>query len=242
MPVVSPPFLRYFAAVISLLAFGLELAAVPCQASNEQCRRMVEDQIEARGVSDRRVLQAMREVPRQEFVPEGVRREAFEDHPLPIGCGQTISQPYIVGYMLEQLRLSSSDRVLEIGTGCGYQTALLARLTCRVFTIEIIPTLANRAQATLTRLGFTNIAYRIGDGALGWPEESPFDAIIVTAAPTYVPKPLVNQLEEGGRLILPVGELKSQQLILLEKVHGLINRKTLVPVRFVPLVRGFTNE
>jgi protein-L-isoaspartate(D-aspartate) O-methyltransferase len=203
---------------------------------------MVEDQIEARGLSDRRVLQAMREVPRQEFVPENLRQEAFEDHPLPIGCGQTISQPYIVAYMLEHSRPGPNDRVLEIGTGCGYQTALLARLASRVFTIEIIPTLAQRARATLTRLGFNNINYRIGDGALGWPEESPFDAILVTAAPTYVPKPLVDQLKEGGRLILPVGELKSQQLILLEKFHGLINRKILVPVRFVPLIRGFTNE
>lgn len=203
---------------------------------------MVEDQIESRGLSDGRVLQAMREVPRQEFVPESVRQEAFEDHPLPIGCGQTISQPYIVAYMLEYSRLRQTDRVLEVGTGCGYQTALLAKLVYRVFTIEIIPTLANRARATLTRLGFGNIKYKTGDGAFGWPEEAPFDAIIVTAAPTYIPKPLVDQLKEGGRLILPVGELKSQQLILLEKIHGVINRKILVPVRFVPLTRGYSNE
>ncbi|MGA8655242.1 MAG: protein-L-isoaspartate(D-aspartate) O-methyltransferase [Chthoniobacterales bacterium] len=227
--------------MISLLAFSVQSAA-PCQASNENCRRMVEDQIESRGLSDGRVLQAMREVPRQEFVPESVRQEAFEDHPLPIGCGQTISQPYIVAYMLEYSRLRQTDRVLEVGTGCGYQTALLAKLVYRVFTIEIIPTLANRARATLTRLGFGNIKYKTGDGALGWPEEAPFDAIIVTAAPTYIPKPLVDQLKEGGRLILPVGELKSQQLILLEKIHGVINRKILVPVRFVPLTRGYSNE
>ncbi len=199
---------------------------------------MVRNQIEKRGVTDPRILRAMCEIPRAGFVPEELRAEAYADHPVPIGFGQTISQPYIVAYMLEALRLKSTDRVLEIGTGCGYQTALLAKLVRFVYTIEIIPALSVGAESALERQGLHNVRYRVGDGSLGWSEESPFDAIIVTAAPAEIPQPLIEQLGEEGRLIVPVGTAGSQHLVLLERDGGKLRCHNLVPVRFVPLTHS----
>ena len=196
--------------------------------------RMVVEQIAARGVSDQRVLAAMRKVPRHEFVPEEYQDMAYRDTPLPIGYGQTISQPYIVAYMTEQLELSPRDTVLEIGTGSGYQAAVLAELAAEVYTIEIIPELAEQAKKTLQRLGYTNVHVRIGDGYKGWPEHAPFDAIILTAAPPKIPQPLLDQLKENGRLIAPVGE-DYQELVLIRKHDGEFSRKNLIPVRFVPM-------
>ncbi len=197
-------------------------------------QQMVENQIRARGVKDPRVLAALEKVPRHLFVPENLRYEAYQDEPLPIGFGQTISQPYIVAYMTEQLRIQPGDRVLEIGTGSGYQAAILAELADSVFTIEIVPELSLRAQKVLKALKYHNIQFKIGDGYEGWPEKAPFDAIMVTAAPDHVPQPLVDQLKDGGRLIIPVGDFY-QDLVLIEKKGEKITRKKLLPVRFVPM-------
>jgi len=192
----------------------------------------------AQGVRDERVLRAMAAVPREEFVPPDQGNYAYEDRPLPIGHGQTISQPSLVALMTELLRIKQRDKVLEIGTGSGYQAAILARLTDEVYTIEIIPELAKTAQATLIRLGYTTVKVKTGDGYLGWPEFAPFDAIIVTCAPDHVPEPLAEQLKEGGRMVIPVGpEAGPQTLYLLEKRKGKLTSTEVVPVRFVPLVR-----
>ena len=196
---------------------------------------MVETQIAARGISDARVLAAMREVPRHEFVPAERRAQAYKDRPLPIGHEQTISQPYIVAFMTEQLALKPAQRVLEIGTGSGYQAAVLAKLVTDVFTIEIVEPLAKRAAADLARLGFENVKVRAGDGYQGWPEAAPFDAIIVTCAPDHVPEPLVSQLKEGGRMVIPVGKFGAQQLYVLEKRGGKIEGRSVLPVMFVPM-------
>ncbi len=196
--------------------------------------RMVVEQIAARGVNDTRVLEAMRKVPRHEFVPEAYRDMAYQDSPLPIGYGQTISQPYIVAYMTEQLGVSEKDTVLEIGTGSGYQAAILAELAAQVYTIEIVPELAEMAARVLKKLGYDNVEVRVGDGYQGWPEHAPFDAIILTAAPPRVPQPLLDQLKVGGRLIAPVGE-DYQELVLIEKGKDQYYRKNLIPVRFVPM-------
>ncbi len=198
---------------------------------------MVRIQIASRDIADVRVLAAMRKVPRELFVRPEDHRAAFYDGPLPIGCGQTISQPYIVAYMTELLKIGEGDRVLEIGTGCGYQTAVLAELADRVHTIEIIPELSDRARETLTGMGYSNIEFRTGDGSEGWPEAEPFDAIIVTAAPGQVPPALKAQLAGGGRLVIPVGT--STQYI-----HRIVRRgeefddEGLIAVRFVPLTGG----
>lgn len=200
-------------------------------------QRMVKEQLTGagRGIEDPRVLLAMESVPRHEFVPEALRLRAYEDYPLPIGYEQTISQPYIVAFMTEQLRPKPSDRVLEIGTGSGYQAAVLSVLVEKVYTIEIIEPLAKRAGADLARLGYRNVEVRSGDGYQGWPEAAPFDAIIVTCAPEKVPQPLVEQLKEGGRMIIPVGSAADQKLILLEKKAGRIEQRAVLPVRFVPM-------
>jgi protein-L-isoaspartate(D-aspartate) O-methyltransferase len=200
-------------------------------------RRMVEQQLAApeRGIRDARVLHAMQSVPRHEFVPAELRDAAYGDYPLPIGHGQTISQPFIVAFMTETLRLQPGDRVLEIGTGSGYQAAVLARLVREVYTIEIIEPLARRAQADLARLGFTNVFVRAGDGFLGWPEHAPFDAIMVTCAPTRVPAPLVQQLKDGGRMVIPVGPSHAATLYLLEKQGTNLAQTAGLPVRFVPM-------
>jgi protein-L-isoaspartate(D-aspartate) O-methyltransferase len=195
---------------------------------------MVREQIEARGVRDPRVLAAMRKVPRQEFVPVDVRTMAYADTPLPIGFGQTISQPYVVAFMSEALEIKPEDRVLEIGTGSGYQAAVLALLAREVYSIEIVEPLARQAEERLKRLGYENVRVRAGDGYQGWPEAAPFDAIVVTAAPDHVPQVLVNQLREGGRLVLPVGRYE-QDLIRIRRTSKGTTRESLLPVRFVPM-------
>ncbi len=199
---------------------------------------MVQQQLVARGINNERVLAAMGKVPREEFVPLDLRTETYEDGPLPIGHGQTISQPYIVAFMTERLRAKPSDRVLEIGTGSGYQAAILAELVSDVYTIEIVQPLAKTAEATLQRLGYKNVHIKMGDGYKGWPEEAPFDAIIVTCAPDKVPQPLVDQLKEDGRMVIPVGERFAQELYLLEKKNGQLKESVTLPVRFVPMLRS----
>lgn len=198
--------------------------------------RMVETQLVTRGIHDPRVLDAMRKVPRHLFVDEALAAQAYADHPLPIGEKQTISQPYIVALMTEALGLEGHEKVLELGTGSGYQTAVLAELADRVFTIERIPSLLHRAREVLNSLGYRNVVYRVGDGTLGWPEEAPFDAILVSAGAPRVPQPLVDQLSMDGRLVLPVGDRLSQELILVERVPEGIRKTTLGGCRFVDLV------
>jgi protein-L-isoaspartate(D-aspartate) O-methyltransferase len=202
-----------------------------------QRQRMVEQQLKARGIKDQRVLAAMAKMPREEFVPADERIDAYEDGPLPIDYGQTISQPYIVAFMTEQLRPKPTDRVLEIGSGSGYQAAILAELVTDVYTIEIIEPLAKSAEATMQRLGYKNVHIKVGDGYQGWPEEAPFDAVIVTCAPENVPQPLIDQLQNGGRMVIPVGERFAQQLYLLEKKNGRLKESATLPVRFVPMQR-----
>jgi len=200
---------------------------------------MVEFQIRARGVRDERVLAAMRKIPRHVFVPENWERAAYEDRPLPIGEGQTISQPYIVAVMTEQLDLSPQDRVLEIGTGSGYQAALLAELTGTVISIERLPEIADRARENLARAGVTGVRIVVGDGTEGYPPEAPYDAVIVTAATPEIPKPLIDQLGKGGRLIAPVGPRDCQDLIKLVKREGRVETIPLGGVCFVPLIGQF---
>jgi protein-L-isoaspartate(D-aspartate) O-methyltransferase len=201
--------------------------------------RMVERQLAAagRGITDPRVLAVMGQVPRHEFVPAELRDQAYADHPLPIGHDQTISQPFVVAFMTEQLAPKPGDKVLEIGTGSGYQAAVLAGLVKVVYSIEIIEPLARRAAADLRRLGYANVIVRAGDGYKGWPEAAPFDAIIVTCAPDHVPQPLVDQLAEGGRMIIPVGGALGQELHLLRKQAGKVGQQAVLPVRFVPMTR-----
>lgn len=201
-------------------------------------KEMVERQIRDRGISHQGTLKAMMKVPRHEFVPEYQKPYAYEDRPLSIGSNQTISQPYIVAYMTEAIDPQKSDKVLEIGTGSGYQAAVLAEIVDQVYTIEIIPELAARAEETFKKLGYENIYARTGDGYAGWPGEAPFDAIIVTAAPEEVPPPLIEQLKENGRMIIPVGPVhRVQYLQLLTKKNGKLKIKNLLPVRFVPFTR-----
>lgn len=200
-----------------------------------QRQRMVEKQLKPRGIKDERVLAALAKAPREEFVPLNARADAYQDGPLPIGYAQTISQPYVVAFMTEQLRPKQRDRVLEIGSGSGYQAAVLAELVADVYTIEIVEPLAKTAESTLQRLGYKNIHIRVGDGYKGWPEEAPFDAIIVTCAPDKVPQPLIDQLKDGGRMVIPVGEQFAQQLYLLEKKNGQLKQSATLPVRFVPM-------
>jgi protein-L-isoaspartate(D-aspartate) O-methyltransferase len=213
-------------------AYGLDAGAPDPTA--EARKRMVEEQIEARGVRDPRVLDAMRQVPRHELVPASQRDRAYEDRPLPIGHGQTISQPYVVAAMTDALQLTGGERVLEIGTGSGYQAAILSKLAKEVYSIEIVPELAQRARADLARLGYANVEVRQGDGWRGWPEKAPFDAIVVTAAPEEVPPDLIAQLAVGGRLVIPVGG-REQQLMVVRKTPEGITREVLFGVRFVPM-------
>ncbi len=195
---------------------------------------MIDQQIRQRGITDERVLEAMQNVPRHEFVPKRYRSSAYEDYPLPIGHDQTISQPYIVAYMSEILQLSGDEKVLEIGTGSGYQTAVLCELAKEVYSIEIVEPLCQKADSTLQTLGYTNVHVRCGDGYKGWPEQAPFDAIIVTAAPPKIPQPLIDQLAEGGRMIIPVGRFM-QYLKLVTKQDGKIREERTLSVRFVPM-------
>lgn len=197
-------------------------------------RNMIDTQIKERGIKDGRLLEAMFKVKRHLFVPDHLRNSAYGDYPLSIGEGQTISQPYIVAIMTELLNLDGDEKVLEIGTGSGYQAAILAELAKEVYTIEILEPLADRSEKVLNDLGYKNIAVRCGDGYIGWKEHAPFDAIIVTCAPGSVPQPLLDQLAEGGRMIIPVGTLW-QELKLFEKLNGRIEATSVIPVRFVPM-------
>ena len=201
---------------------------------------MVINQIAARGIGNERVLDAMRKVPRHEFVLQGYEQAAYRDHPLSIGYGQTISQPYIVALMTELAALTPTDRVLEIGTGSGYQAAVLSLLAEKVFTIEIIPELAERATDTLKRLGYNNVHVKTGNGYAGWPEDAPFDVILVTAAPEKIPQALVDQLAPSGRMVLPVGpRWRDQSLLLVVKdAKGEVHYRNVIPVRFVPMVQA----
>lgn len=200
--------------------------------------RMVRTQLAERGIREVRVLAAIGRVPRHEFVPETLRQEAYEDHPLPIGEGQTISQPYIVAAMLEHLALQTIDRVLEIGTGSGYVTALLSLLCAEVYSVERHAQLAALAESTLHRLGYRNMKMRVGDGSQGWPEYAPFDAILVSAATPEMPPALFAQLREGGRMVVPIGPASSQELQLIRKIGGEPAVRVLEGCRFVPLVEG----
>lgn len=213
----------------------------PQESNRAQREEMVRQQIERRGIRDERVLEAMRTVPRERYVSATDQEYAFHDGPLSIGCGQTISQPYIVAYMTEQLRLRGGERVLEIGTGSGYQSAVLAEIAAEVYTIEIVPELARIAEARLAAQGYANIRFRVGDGSLGWPEAAPFDAIVLTAAPWRIPERLVDQMAEGGRMILPVGAFE-QHLELVTRQDGRVVRRELIGVRFVPMIGAIRED
>lgn len=197
---------------------------------------MVENQIRARGIRDQRLLSAMASIPRHEFVEARYRDQAYQDHPLPIGASQTISQPYIVALMLELLQLDSSSKVLEIGTGSGYQTAVLSKLASHVYSVERHPELARQAAEILSRLGLSNVSVVTGDGSRGLPEHAPFDAIVVSAAAAQVPPALFDQLREGGRMIIPVGPPEAQELQLVRKLHGKASISLRTGCRFVPLI------
>jgi protein-L-isoaspartate(D-aspartate) O-methyltransferase len=226
-------FLRRAPLLVVLTAMCAPEAGQQPDRADER-RRMVEQQLRARDIKDARVLAAMERVPRHRFVPESVRAEAYNDHPVPIGHGQTISQPYIVGFMSEALEIAPEDRVLEIGTGSGYQAAILGELAREVYTMEIIEPLAASARATLDSLGYRNIHVRAGNGYDGWPEHAPYDRIIVTAAPPEVPSALVEQLKPGGLMAVPVGTVIQELKILRRTESGVETLKTL-PVQFVPM-------
>lgn len=221
--------------VVALLLVALIQFCSPAQDFNRLREKMVSDQLVRRGIKSKSVLDAMKKVERHLFVPRHVQSQAYGDHPLGIGEGQTISQPYIVAFMTEILSLNPTDRVLEIGTGSGYQAAILAEICKDVYTIEIISLLGNRADSLLKALKYQNISVRIGDGYQGWPEEAPFDAIIVTCSPSKVPQPLQDQLKEGGRMIIPVGESYTQELVLVTKEKGKLKQQSRLPVLFVPM-------
>lgn len=226
------------AALVTGWMTGFSASSAQDPADREKEREeMVRKQIQGRGVKDARVLWAMRTVPRHLFVPEKYSKEAYADRPLPIGHDQTISQPYIVAYMTEALGLKGDERVLEIGTGSGYQAAILSVLVREVYTIEILEPLAREADRRLKELGYKNVEVKCGDGYLGWPEKAPFDAVMVTAAPPEIPQELVKQLKVGGKMVLPVG-VGSQDLIRLTKTEGGMRKENLLPVRFVPMVPG----
>jgi protein-L-isoaspartate(D-aspartate) O-methyltransferase len=231
--------------LLRFLIIVLIFTNLSCKPSNNggktlpfetQRKIMVEGQIKTRGVSDKRVLDAMLKIPRHKFVPDNAVNFAYEDHPLPIGKDQTISQPYIVAFMTELLKLEGGEKVLEIGTGSGYQAAILAELCKEVYTIEIISSLGLGAEKLLKELGYKNIKAKIGDGYLGWAEYAPFDGVIVTCAPDHIPLPLFEQLKENGRMVIPVGEF-FQELLLIRKVNGKLVKKSVLPVRFVPMLR-----
>ena len=238
--------------LMGALAAGLACGTAPARENSEESQlirfrnsrgesewqrerlAMVERQIRRRGVKDERVLAAMEEVPRHEFVPAGLRSRAYGDHPLPIGHNQTISQPYIVALMTDLLEPEPGDTVLEIGTGSGYQAAVLSKVVAHVYSIEIVEPLCERARETLEAGNYGNIEILCGDGYDGWPEHAPFDGVILTAAPEKVPQPLLDQLAEGGRLVVPEGRY-NQDLVVYEKTGGKTNRREVIPVRFVPM-------
>jgi len=234
-----------FPRISFLICFYVCLIASPACASKQinsedpfEARRasMVRHQLAGRDIDDRRVLDAMSEVPRHLFVPPSLAEQAYADHPLPIGNDQTISQPYIVALMTQAIEPKPHYKVLEIGTGSGYQAAVLSRIVSEVYTIEIVPELGKRARQVLQELGYDNIQVRIGDGYQGWPEQAPFDAIVVTAAPPRIPQPLIDQLAEGGKMVIPVGETTETQVLkVLTKREGEVVEEKIAPVRFVPM-------
>ncbi len=227
-------FLFLVPLIIPCGCFGQEM-----EAAARLRERMVNEQIVARGVTDPHVVRAMKTVPRHLFVPENESSYAYGDYPLPIGHGQTISQPYVVAFMTEALQLKPDEIVLEIGTGSGYQAAVLSELVRKVYSIEIIPDLGKKAEKTLRKLGCDNVRIRIGDGYMGWPEKAPFDAVIVTCAPEQIPRLLVEQLKDGGRMIIPVGKAGAvQKLVKAVKKEGSLVSHEVMPVRFVPMVKG----
>ncbi len=233
-----PGLYQIIFVLLALSQFLLQVNADPApspSAYEAERNRMVEEQLmtPGRDIKNPRVLEAMRTVPRHELVPEELKSRAYNDGPLPIGFGQTISQPFIVAFMTEQIDPAPGMKVLEIGTGSGYQAAILAHLGAQVYSIEIIPELAERAEKDLKRLGYS-VMIKAGDGYRGWPEHAPFDRIIVTCAPDHVPQPLVEQLKDGGKMIIPVGEAY-EQLYLLEKHGGELRQRAVLPVRFVPM-------
>ncbi|MBM9513226.1 protein-L-isoaspartate(D-aspartate) O-methyltransferase [Desulfogranum marinum] len=236
---VTVAFLWAVAAVVfTLIAEISPCRSEPANGFEQERRHMVTTQLRERGVEDVATLRAMATVPRHLFVPDSLQRSAYADTPLPIGHGQTISQPYIVAYMTAMLALEPHHKVLEIGTGSGYQAAVLAELTDHVYTMEIIPELATSADNRLKAAGYTSVQLRQGDGYNGWPSAAPFDAVIVTAAAEFIPPPLLKQLREGGRMIIPVGSpFFVQHLMLVEKKNDEITTRSLMPVRFVPFRR-----
>jgi len=232
-PMVFPLLVLYGLLLLPAYAGGAE---APNDLFAQRRRAMVETDLKGRNIRDPRVLEAMAAVPRHLFIPESYRSRAYADRPLPIGAGQTISQPYIVALMTELLELKGGEKVLEVGTGSGYQAAVLSLLAKEVYTIEIIPHLARQAAERLPRLGYKNVFVRTGDGFFGWPQKAPFDAIVVTAAAPEVPEALWHQLREGGRLVMPLGESpEAQKLVRLRKVHGRPQTETLTDVLFVPM-------
>ena len=230
--------------LLSIFGLFLFIFCINCQAEetkssnfDRQRNMMVREQIEKRGIKDERVLAAMRKVERHRFVPSRARHQAYEDFPLPIGEGQTISQPYIVALMTAALNLDESKKVLEVGTGSGYQAAILAELCSEVYTIEINDVLGKRAKDLLSKTGYSDVHIKIGDGYKGWKEFSPFDGIIVTCAPGHIPKQLKEQLAEGGRMVIPVGKRSFQELLVLTKKDGILTKSSIAPVRFVPMLK-----
>ena len=229
-------------SLVALSACSAAPAASPPAGPDAARERMVKEQIESRGIKDPLTLAAMRKVPRHLFVPSASVEQAYGDFPLPIGQGQTISQPYIVAFMTEALGLRGGESVLEIGTGSGYQSAVLSHIAARVRTIEIVPELAEEARQRLARLGYRNVTVRAGDGYAGWPEVAPFDAIVVTAAAPRIPEPLKQQLADGGRLVLPVGDEYQQELIVVTRRGASFDERRVLPVRFVPMTGAVRKE
>lgn len=243
----------YMTRLLLIITVGLAMTTACGQQNYDAARKALADELrrESRLAEEygapplsEAVLASIGTVPRHEFVPEGLRREAYENYPLPIGAGQTISQPYIVALMTELADVSRDDSVLEVGTGSGYQAAVLAGLAKQVYTIEIVAMLGRRAQRDLERLGYDNVTVRIGDGYAGWPDKAPFDAIVVTAAPDEVPQPLVDQLKKGGRMVIPVGRENAVQTLqlLVKGADGTLEVTNVIPVRFVPLTRDPANR
>jgi protein-L-isoaspartate(D-aspartate) O-methyltransferase len=242
MATARRPALTVLLALLALSLWTLLLPAVaPAAQPDPQedvlavARQRMVEQIRARGVTDPHVLAAVAAVPRHLFVPEAERRDAYADHPLPIGNGQTISQPYMVALMTSLLDLHPGQRVLEVGTGSGYQAAVLSRLAGEVYSIEILAPLARRARSTLAELGYRNVHLRIGDGYKGWPDAAPFDGIIVTAAPKRIPEPLIAQLKTGGKMVIPVGDTLQDLLVLTKRADGGVDTSKVMPVLFVPM-------
>jgi protein-L-isoaspartate(D-aspartate) O-methyltransferase len=221
-------------ALLTLASFPWATGAQATDPYVQAREQMVREQVAPRGIADPRVLAAMRKVPRHELVPERYRDYAYADHPLPIGKSQTISQPYIVAYMTEKLELQGDEKVLEVGTGSGYQAAVLSELCAEVYSVEIVPSLARRAATDLERLGYENVHVVEGDGYRGLPDQAPFDAIIVTAAPEHIPQPLIDQLKVGGRMVLPVGDYYQELVLVTRDAEG-VHETRMIGVRFVPM-------